>query len=94
MKVSGITLDFVKDYCGVSGNDSDLLFEGYMAAAKSFICGYTGLTAEQIDLHEDISIAYLCLINEMHTNRTRTVDRAELNPTVEQILSMYSVNYL
>ncbi len=94
MKVSEITLETVKDYCGVSGSDSDALLNGYMAAAKGFICGYTGLNAEQADEHEEFSVAFLCLVNDMHTNRTRTVDKAELNPTVEQILAMHSVNYL
>lgn len=94
MKVSEVTLQNVKDSVGFSGNDSDALFKIYMSAAFSFISGYTGLTAEEIDEHEDIAIAYLCLVGDMFLNRYTTVENDKLNPTVKQILSLYAVNYL
>ena len=95
MKISQTTLNDVKDYCGISDNDNDTLIENYaMPAAKSFICGYTGLDAEQIDTHEDLTIAYMVLVNEMYTTRDFTVNKDKLNPTAKTILDMYAVNYL
>ena len=95
MKISEVTCQQVCDYCGVSDADeSELIILAYMDAAKSFIAGYTGLTAGQLDEHDDIVPAYLVLINEMHTNRDYTVDKSSLNPMVKQILGMHSENYL
>lgn len=94
MKVSEVTLQIVKDSVGFSGNGSDALFQVYMDAALSFIVGYTGLTAAEIDTHEDLATAYLCLVGDMFLNRYTTVENDKLNPTVKQILSLYAVNYL
>ena len=69
MKVSEVTLQIVKDSVGFSGNGSDALFQVYMDAALSFITGYTGLTAAEIDTHEDLATAYLCLVGDMFLNR-------------------------
>ena len=52
------------------------------------------LFSEELDEHEDITIACLCLINDMYSERDYKVDRTNLNPTVETILSMHSRNYL
>lgn len=94
MKVSEVTVEAAKEYCGISGNESDSLIMVYIAAAKAFIVGYTGLTAAQTDEHEDITIACLCLVNDMFTQRGYAVDKTNLNPIVSQILGMHSVNYL
>lgn len=92
MKISEITDEQIKEYCGMSDDIS--ILEVYKASAKAFIIGYTGLTAEQIDTHEDITIAYCVLINEMSLNRDYTVKTDTLNPCVSTILAMYSVNYV
>lgn len=92
MKISQVTLPTIKDSIGVTGEYSDSLIEIYKTAAISFIAGYTGLSTEQIDTHEDITVAYLCLIGDMFERRTMTVDKATINPTAKQILSMYAVN--
>lgn len=94
MKVSEVTTTFAKDFCGVSVDDTSGTIEVCMAAAASFIRGYTGLDSSEIDAQEDITIAYLVLVNEMYTKRDYTVDMGSLNPAVKQILAMYSVNYL
>lgn len=94
MKVSEITLDELREYCGISGNDSDSLLEIYRVATIELIKSYTGLTIEQIDSHEDITIAELCIVNDMYTNRDYIVDKTALNPIATQILAQHSVNYL
>lgn len=94
MKVSEVTLQDVKDSTGYSSNRSDALFNIYMDSALAFIVGYTGLTPEEIDTHEDITTAYMCLVGDMFANRYTTVENDKLNPTVKQILSLYAINYL
>lgn len=96
MKMSELTADIVKDYCGISDDDSDNIIEKVLLpAAREYIKGYTGLTAEQCDEHEDISLACMVLVNDMFTQRDYTINSGrQLNPTVKTILDLYAVNYL
>ena len=57
-------------------------------AAVEFCKGYTGLTEEQLDEHEDITIA------DMYDNRQLQVDKNVMNKTAETILGMYCINFL
>ena len=84
MKISEITDNQIKEYCGMS--DDVTILDIYKASAKAFILGYTGLTIDEIDTHEDLTLAYCVLINEMSFNRDT------LNPCVSTILSLYSRN--
>lgn len=93
MKISEVTLEEVKTACGIYDNDNDTFISGvYMPAAKAFIRGYTGLNAEEIDEHEDLTDAYMVLVNEMYTNREYKVSRDSINPCAKTILDMYCVN--
>lgn len=96
MKMSELTAGIVKDYCGISDDDSDNIIEKVLLpAAREYIKGYTGLTAEQCDEHEDISLACMVLVNDMFTQRDYTISmHRQVSPTVKTILGMYAVNYL
>ena len=94
MKLSEISVEYARDYCGVSDESENERIQTCMSAAKAFILGYTGLETDTADEHDDITAAYLVLINEMYTNRDYTVDSSARNPFVRQVLSMHSVNYL
>lgn len=94
MKLSEVTLDRVKAYCGVSGTDSDGLLELIMDGARAFMLNYTGLTEEQAEEYSDLTLAYLVLVNEMFTNRTYTVDMQSVNPFAAQIMGLYRMNLL
>ena len=95
MKISELTPGLVKDYCGISDNDSDDIITALISAAKAYIKGYTGLTSEQCDEHEDITIACMVLVNDMFTQRDYTLSlHRQVAPTVKAILSMYAVNHL
>lgn len=96
MKVNELTIKDIKDYCGISDNDSDDLIEKVLLpSAKSFVKGYTGLSDEEINQYDDISIACMVLINEMYTQRDYTLSlHKQVNPCVKTILGMYSKNLL
>lgn len=95
MKLSQATLNDIKEYCGISDNDSDVLIQNYgMPAARAFIRDYAELSDAEMDAHEDLTIAYMVLINEMYTQRDYTVNKDNINPTVKTILSMHAKNYL
>jgi hypothetical protein len=96
MKISDVTKNQAVKFMRIDDltqDDSDLL-DIIMPAAKSFIIGYTALTAEELDEHEDLTIAYLVLIEDMFDNRALTVNSANLNRTTENILSMYAKNHI
>lgn len=94
MKISELTLPIIKDYVGTSGTDSDTTLALLLGGVKSFVMGQVGLTAEQLDLHEDLTIAVIVLVDEMYTNRQMSVEKASQNPTVTQIMAMYATNLL
>lgn len=63
-------------------------------AAVEFCKGYTGLTEEELDTHEDVTIAVLMLVADMYDNRQMQVDKNVMNKTAETILGMHCVNFL
>ncbi len=91
MKLSELKDEVLKEFCGMD-DDTDLL-SVYKEAAKAFIKEDTILkTNEDLDKHEDITFAYMVLINDMSLNRDYTVSRDKLNPTVSKILARYSAH--
>ena len=49
----------------------------------------TGLTAEQVEEKDTLTIAYLSLIQDMYDNRALQIDKNNMNKTVETIIGMY-----
>lgn len=94
MKVSEVTLEYVLKYLRIDMPDDydKEIIVGIFPSALSFIKSYTGLDETAIDEHEDITIAYLVLIEDMYDNRTMNVSATNVNRTVKTILGMHSVN--
>ena len=92
MRISHVSNGEIKEYCGMTEDCGNL--EIYKASALSFIAGNTGLSEDEIDEHEDLTLAWLALINDMSLNREYAVKRDTLNPCVQTILGMYSKNYV
>lgn len=96
MKVSELTLEDITIHCGISECDESekRLLNACKQAAIAYVKGHTGLSAEDIDSYEDITIAVECLINEMYNQREMTVTKSTLNPTITAILGMHSRNFV
>lgn len=94
MKISDIDLETVKKYIKVENDIEDTLINNILIASKTFIKNYTGLTEEEIENKEDISLVVLALANEMYSNREYTVDKNTLNPVITSILNMHCINLL
>ena len=92
MKVSEIQVSDVAKYIRLDDEDSSLSLLPMLVVAKEFIKGYTGLTEEEIDLHEDFYIAVMVLCQDMHDNRCMYVDKSNVNKVVSTILDMHRVN--
>lgn len=96
-KVSDIIYADVAEFLrldDVTVNDVNTL-NTMLGAAKSYISNYTGRTVEELDNYEEFVTAVLILCQDMWDNRTLYLDKNTImNPTVENILSMHSVNLL
>lgn len=95
MKLSQITKDDVIDYLRLEeGTYKDTTLKAIMAAAKSYILSYTGLTEKEADEKEEFYIAYMVLCQDMYDNRTLYTEKSNVNKVVESVLGMHSVNLL
>ena len=75
-------------------NEDLALIQSMQAASVAYACGQTGLTTEELDNFEDITIAVLDVISDMWENRSLTIDRTAPNTLVDNILFMHSTNLL
>ncbi|WP_418831562.1 head-tail connector protein [Paraeggerthella sp.] len=79
--------DFVSD-------EDKTYIEALEIASIAFVEEYCNIDTAYIDAHEELTIAVLVLIGDMYDNRTRYVDKANLNRTVETILSLHDHNLI
>lgn len=94
-KVSDITYTDIADYLRLVPTTDEINTLNMMInVAKSYMQGYTGLTAAQLDEHEDFVIVVFVLCQDMYDNRTLYVDNANLNQVVDTILGLHRVNLL
>lgn len=96
MKVSEITQDVILNH--LREEESNLEFEDInlinvmKKASIEFCKSQTNLSEEQLDQHEDITIAVLTLISDMWDNRSMTVQRSNTNMVADTILGMHRMN--
>lgn len=94
MKISEVSITDLKEYANVDHSLDDVLFQIILQATTSYIKNYTGLTLEQMDNKEDLTMALIILSNEMYDNRVYAVENDKVNKIVNSILDMHSVNLL
>ena len=94
MKISDISLIDIKNYLHVYHDEDDKLLTAILQAAKSFVRNYTGLSGEKLNISDDLSVAVFILSAELYDNRVYTVDNTDVNPVIQTILDMHSVNLL
>lgn len=94
MKISEVSITDLKEYANVDNSLDDVLFQIILQATTSYIKNYTGLTLEQMDDKEDLTMALMILSNEMYDNRVYAVENDKVNKIVNSILDMHSVNLL
>ena len=94
--VSKITHNDIANYIRLSEitEDDQEFLTNLIKIATEFIKSYTGLSAEEIDKHEDFDIVVYILCQDMYDNRTLYIEKGNLNKVVETVLGMHSVNLL
>ena len=100
MKVSELTAAYVGSWLGYIAAGATLSVSeeaeitAALVAAKAQAMGFTGMTDEELDDHEDITIAVLGLCNDYLVNNRPEGATVAMNKMSEAILSMHSINLL
>lgn len=96
MKISEVTAADIKEYAREYNDDPETTrtFNNILVACTSYVKNYTGLSNEQMDSKEDLTIALMVLSNEMYDNRVFTVQDNKVNVVIKTILDMHSINLL
>ena len=97
MKISEVTVQDLMTYVREDNNTDEATittFKMMLGAAKSFIRSYTGLSNEQMDTLDDLTIALFVLVADMYDNRVYSVQNDKVNKVVSTILDMHSRNLL
>lgn len=92
MKISEVTLEMVKNYLRVDGDEDDLLLNAIMDASKKYISSYIG--SSDLDQYDDLTIAFMCLVADMYDVREWKTNVANNNNTVTTILGFHCGNFL
>lgn len=100
MKIREVTNEQINNYLRITPTAENSAFlEICKDAAIQYISKYTGLPVESssgdtINSHDDLTIAYLILVEDMWDNRSTTADQANPNRTIETILGLHRKNLL
>lgn len=94
MKFSELTITDIENYLRIEHDPEDNTVNIIFVASKSFVKGYTGLSDDQLDQYEDLSVVVLSLCAELYDNRQFSVDKDKISPGIKIILELYSVNLL
>lgn len=98
MKISELTKEYLADYLRLDEPGPIELseLEAMKKAAIEYAKNYTGLSIEEMDLHEDITIAIMILVSDYFENRAMYLDYKykEENSAVSKLLSLHCVNFL
>lgn len=93
MKINEVTTELLINYCNAYSEDSVLL-EIFRDASISYIKSYTGLTIEEINLLDDLTIALLVLVSGMFDSRSLECDKGKINLILDGILGLHSKNLI
>ena len=94
MKLREVTEEDVVGFGRIEEEDRRLIPADRCPPPRAYVLGYTGLSLEETDPYEDITLACLVLCCEMYDNRNLTVENEKANPYVKSVLAMHAVNYL
>lgn len=97
MKISEVTAQDLVDYLRLDDATEieEKEVEIAIASATDHIKSYTGLNADEIDEHENLTQALFVLVADMFDNRNMQFDKPLYNnKTVQSILNMHCTNLL
>lgn len=94
MKTSELTLDVIKQYLRIDGNDDDILLNAFLSASIQYCTSYMGCTLEDLEKYDDVTIVILALISDSYEVRQFTTSTVTTNPIMQGILDLHCSNFL
>ncbi len=95
MTINEVTVEQVKQYAIIDHSEDDaMIHDILMPAAKAHITEYTGLTGEDLDKHESLTLAYIALCAFLYDNRSMNILNEKQNAVVQSFLDAHRINLL
>lgn len=94
MKTSELTLDVIKQYLRIDGNDDDILLNAFLSASIQYCTSYMGCTLEDLENYDDVTIVILALISDSYEVRQFTTSTVTTNPIMQGVLDLHCSNFL
>ena len=94
MKVSELTLDTIKQYLRIDGNDDDILLNAFLSASIQYCTSYMGCTLEDLEKYDDVTIVILALVSDSYEVRQFTTSTVTTNPIMQGVLDLHCSNFL
>ncbi|WP_252242062.1 head-tail connector protein [Clostridium sp. ZBS18] len=91
IKIDEVKTELLVNYCNAYDEDKQLL-EIFKDASVDYIKSYTGLTDEEINNKNDLTIALLVLVSGMFDSRSIEADKTNINLILDGILGLHSKN--
>lgn len=94
LKVSELTLDTIKQYLRIDGNDDDMILNMLLDSAIQYCTSYMGCTKEDLEKYDDVTVVVLALISDSYEVRQFTTSTITLNPIMQGVLDLHCGNFL
>ncbi len=94
MKTSELTLDVIKQYLRIDGNDDDILLNAFLSASIQYCTSYMGCTLEDLEKYDDVTIVILALVSDSYEVRQFTTSTVTTNPIMQGVLDLHCSNFL
>lgn len=94
MKTSELTLDVIKQYLRIDGNDDDILLNAFLSASIQYCTSYMGCTLEDLEKYDDVTIVILALVADSFEVRQFTTSTVTTNPIMQGVLDLHCSNFL
>lgn len=94
MKTSELTLDIIKQYLRIDGDDDDILLNAFLSASIQYCTSYMGCTLEDLEKYDDVTIVILALISDSYEVRQFTTSTVTTNPIMQGVLDLHCSNFL
>ena len=94
MKVSELTLDTIKQYLRIDGNDDDMILNMLLDSSIQYCTSYMGCNKEDLEKYDDVTIVVLALISDSYEVRQFTTSTVTLNPIMQGVLDLHCGNFL
>lgn len=94
LKVSELTLDTIKRYLRIDGNDDDMILNMLLDSAIQYCTSYMGCTKKDLEKYDDVTVVVLALISDSYEVRQFTTSTVTLNPIMQGVLDLHCGNFL